>query len=389
MIIHAILSIITNGIIMFNGIDYKFKISASGRINVIGEHVDYCGGKVFPAAISLKNDVYIRPNGTNRINLSWTTLNETVSLDIDKLDSYRGLKYGNYQAGAACFLKRAGFTISGCDILSDCKIPFGSGLSSSAAIEVSTIKALLTLSGEYLSDVDIAILAQKVEREYVGVNCGIMDQYASACGKRDSALILDCKTLECEYVPFNLKNCSLLIANCNKPHNLIESKYNERRTEVERALDILKNKFDISCLADLTTEDFFSTEFLLDDTLKKRARHVVCECERVNLAKEAMISGNLKELGRLLNASHASLRDLYEVTGSELDALQKAASENQYCLGSRMSGGGFGGCTISLVLADKIDVFKQTVIEKYEKEIGYSPTFYDVDISDGITVELL
>lgn len=374
---------------MFNGIDYKFKISASGRINVIGEHVDYCGGKVFPAAISLKNDVYIRPNGTNRINLSWTTLNDEVSLDIEKLDSYRGLKYGNYQAGAAYFLKRAGFKVLGCDILSDCKIPFGSGLSSSAAIEVSTIKALLALSDEYLSNVDIAILAQKVEREYVGVNCGIMDQYASACGKCDNALILDCKTLECEYVPFNLKNYSLLIANCNKPHNLIVSKYNERREEVERALNILQSKFNLSCLADLKTEDFDSTKSLLDDTLKKRVEHVVYECERVNLAKKAMISGDLTELGRLLNASHASLRDLYEVTGKELDALQKAASENQYCLGARMTGGGFGGCVISLVVADKIEVFKEVVIKEYVNKIGYPPTFYDVDISDGITVELL
>lgn len=374
---------------MFNGIDYKFKISASGRINVIGEHVDYCRGKVFPAAISLKNDVYIRPNGTNRINLSWTTLNDEVSLDIEKLDSYRGLKYGNYQAGAAYFLKRAGFTVLGCDILSDCKIPFGSGLSSSAAIEVSTIKALLALSDEYLSNVDIAILAQKVEREYVGVNCGIMDQYASACGKCDNALILDCKTLECEYVPFNLKNYSLLIANCNKPHNLIVSKYNERREEVERALNILQSKFNLSCLADLKTEDFDSTKSSLDDTLKKRVEHVVYECERVNLAKKAMISGDLKELGRLLNASHASLRDLYEVTGKELDALQKAASENQYCLGARMIGGGFGGCVISLVVADKIEAFKEVVIKEYVNKIGYPPTFYDVDISDGITVELL
>lgn len=374
---------------MYDGMEYKFKISASGRINVIGEHVDYCGGKVFPAAISLKNDVYIRSNGTDKINLSWTTLENEVSLDIDKLDSYRYLAYGNYQAGAAYFLKCAGFKVLGCDILSDCKIPFGSGLSSSAAIEVSTIKALLTISGEYLSDVDIAVLAQKVEREYVGVNCGIMDQYASACGKRDNALILDCKSLDCEYVPFDLKNYSLLISNCNKPHNLIESKYNERRSEVERALNALKNKYAISCLADLKITDLDNAKSLLDDTLKKRVEHVVCECERVNLARKAMISGDLKELGRILNASHASLRDLYEVTGKELDSLQKAASLNQYCLGARMIGGGFGGCTISLVLTDKIDVFKEDVIDKYVTEIGYSPTFYDVDISDGITVELL
>ena len=170
--------------------EYEYKVSAAGRINLIGEHVDYCGGKVMPAALSLNNTVYIRPNGTNQINLEWTTLPDKVTLDIDRLDSYKDLKYGNYQAGAALMWQRAGHRIMGCDMLQDCTVPFGSGLSSSAAIEVSTIAALATLAGEPLDKVDIALKAQQAEREYAGVNCGIMDQYASACGKKDSVMLL-------------------------------------------------------------------------------------------------------------------------------------------------------------------------------------------------------
>ena len=372
---------------MINKNDYTYVVSASGRINIIGEHVDYCGGKVFPAALSLKNTVYIRPNGTDKINLSWTTLDEKVTLDINKLGEYKHLKYGNYQAGSTYVLQQAGYKVLGCDMVQDCKVPFGSGLSSSAAIEVSTIAALLAISGESLSNPEIALLAQKAEREYAGVNCGIMDQYASACGKLNNAFILDCKTLECEYVPIDMKDYALVITNCNKPHNLVESKYNERRSETETALEILKTKFDISCLADLSVEQFEQGKDLLSGKILDRAKHVVYECERVKLAKNAMILSDLNLLGQLLNQSHASLRDLYEVTGIELDTLQKAQIENPYCLGARMIGAGFGGCTIAIVLKTQVENFKQEVLQKYEKAIGYKPTFYDAYIDNGITVE--
>lgn len=377
------------GVIMFDSKDYQYKVSASGRINIIGEHVDYCGGKVFPAAISLKNNVYVRPNGTDKINISWTTLKDKVTLDINKLGEYKSLKYGNYQAGSAYVLQQAGFKITGCDMVHDCTVPFGSGLSSSAAIEVSTIAALLQLSGEKLSKPEIAKLAQKAESEYAGVNCGIMDQYASACGKLHHAMVLDCKTLECEYVPINLNNYSLVIANCNKPHNLVESKYNERRSETETALQILKQRFDMTCLADLSINDFEEGKLLLSGKIKDRAEHVVYECTRVNSAKEAMISGDLKKLGELLNMSHASLKNLYEVTGKELDVLQEAEVSHDYCLGARMIGAGFGGCTIAIVESSKIDSFKKSVAERYENIIGYRPSFYDAFIDDGITVKEL
>lgn len=366
--------------------EYEYKVTAAGRINVIGEHVDYCGGKVFPAALSLNNTVYVRSNGTDKINLRWTTLPDCVTLDVGKLDQYRRLKYGNYQAGSALAWQSAGHKLVGCDMLQECTVPFGSGLSSSAAIEVSTIAALATVAGETFDPVQVALLAQQAERDYAGVNCGIMDQYASACGRRGHAMLLDCKTLACEYVPVDLKDCALVIANCNKPHNLVESKYNERRAETEAALKILRDYIPIDCLADLSDEAFEKYQNLLPQPVRNRTEHVVRECGRVRAAAEAMKRGDVCTLGELLNQSHQSLSRLYEVTGRELDALAEAAQNHSACLGSRMTGGGFGGCTLSLVLKDGEDDFKRRVAEQYKRATGYDVTFYSSEIAEGITV---
>lgn len=366
---------------------YDYKVSAAGRVNIIGEHVDYCGGKVLPAALSLRNTIYVRANGTNKINLSWTDLPDKISLDIDRLDEYRDTKYANYPAGSALMWQRAGKKIVGCDMLYDCTVPFGSGLSSSAAIEVSTIAALATAAGEEFDPVQVALIAQQAEREYTGVNCGIMDQYASACGKKNHAVLLDCKSLEREYVPVELGDCAFVIINCKKPHNLVESKYNERRAETETALELLKTRSKISCLADLTPLEFACICGVLEGKVQDRARHVVEECDRVRLAVIAMKEGNMLELGNLLNASHASLRDLYEVTGRELDALAAAAQSHPACLGSRMTGAGFGGCTVSLVKKSGVESFKKQVVEEYFQATGYRAEVYDTDIDDGIRVE--
>lgn len=371
---------------MLNEKEYDYKITAAGRINIIGEHIDYCGGKVMPAALSLKNTIYIRPNGTNKINLSWTTLPIKVSLDIDKLEDYKDLKFGNYQAGAALMWQKAGHKIIGCDMVHDCSVPFGSGLSSSAAIEVSTIVALATIAGEKYDNVDVALKAQQAEREYAGVNCGIMDQYASACGKKDCAMLLDCSTLDCEYIPLKLGDYSIVIIDSNKPHNLVESKYNERRFEVEEALKILQRNIDIRNLSDLTPLQFKKYSYTLPEKLKIRVQHVVEECERVNKAKMAMQNGEMELLGKLLNQSHLSLSKLYEVTGKELDYIVETAQSHYACIGSRMMGGGFGGSTISIVKTSEVDKFKEYVCNKYENEIGYKAKCYDIDISDGITV---
>lgn len=367
--------------------EYAYKITAAGRVNIIGEHVDYCGGRVFPAALSLVNTVYVRPNGTNKVNLKWTTLDEEVTLDLDKLDEYAALGYGNYQAGSLLKWKNAGYPVVGCDMLHDCTVPFGSGLSSSAAIEVSTIAAMCAVTDTPVDAVKIALEAQRAEREYVGVNCGIMDQYASACGKAGHAMLLDCATLECEYVPIDTGDCSFVIINCKKPHSLVESKYNERRAETETALALLKGKLGIKHLAELDETALESNADALPPVIYKRAKHVVTECARVKEAAKAMKSGDMVKLGALLDASHASLRDMYEVTGKELDALAAAAQSHPACLGSRMMGGGFGGCTVSLVKTAELDGFVKSVTAKYKQATGYTAEVYNTAIGDGITVE--
>lgn len=372
---------------MFELRDYDWKVSAAGRVNLIGEHVDYCGGKVMPAALSLRNTVFVRANGTDRINLAFSDLPLTASLDCGDLMRYRGEKYISYPAGSALIWQQAGHKLVGCDLYEDCTVPFGSGLSSSAAIEVSTMAALAAAAGERIDPVEIALLSQKAEREFTGVNCGIMDQYASACGRKNHAMLLDCKTLACEYVPIAFGDYALVIANCNKPHNLAESKYNERRAETESALAELRKKAEISCLADLSPAQFERICGVLDGKVRDRARHVVEECARVEAAADAMKRGDMPAFGALLSASHASLRDLYEVTGRELDALASAAQRHPACAGSRMTGAGFGGCTVSLVLRDGVEDFKAYVSAAYEKATGYRAAFYDCTVDDGITVE--
>lgn len=364
--------------------EFDFKISAAGRVNLIGEHVDYCGGKVLPCALSLKCTVYARPNGTDFINLTWTDLPDKVSLDIRDFDQYRVLKHAKYQAGCAYFWQEAGHELKGCDLLIDCKVPFGSGLSSSAAIEVATLGALALIAGEKPNPVEIALLAQKAEHEFAGVNCGIMDQYASACGLKDHAMLLDCKTLDCEQIPVETGNYSLIIINTNKPHALVESKYNERRAETEMALSLLKRKMEIDCLADVSQYRFVEYKATLPATIYRRAKHVIDECERVKSAVKAMRKGDMIRFGELLTESHKSLSGLYEVTGKELDSLASAAWDHPACAGARMTGAGFGGCTINLVKTSAVEDFKQKVCYRYKQETGYNATCYEAEIADGL-----
>ncbi len=363
--------------------------TAGGRINVIGEHVDYCGGKVFPAALNLRCNVYGKKRGGNTVRMAFRGIDGIVEIDTRKLGEYRDLKIGNYQAGVAYYLQEQGVEIVGCDLYYDCTVPFGSGLSSSAAIEVSTAVAFCEYAGVTYDKVEIAKLSQKAENLYAGVNCGIMDQFASAMGKKNCAVLLDCATLDYEYVPLELGDYAIVVANCNKPHSLVESKYNERRSEVEQALTMIQTKKNITCLAELTVEDFEEVKDLLPAVIQKRTRHVVEECDRVRRAVEALKAGDIRTLGGLLNASHASLRDLYEVTGKELDTLSGVARAYPACIGSRMIGGGFGGCTISIVEKFAVEDFIRHVDTEYEKVIGYKASFYQTSIEDGITVSKL
>ena len=371
------------------GAEAEDLFTAAGRINVIGEHIDYCGGKVFPAALNLRCNVYGRKNGENVIRVAASTYKEVVEIEIDKLDSYKGLKYGNYQAGVAYYLQEAGTPIVGCDLLYDCTVPFGSGLSSSAAIEVSTAVALSEYAGVEYDKVQLALICQKAENKYAGVNCGIMDQFASAMGKKDHAVLLDCSTLQYEYVPLQLGDYCIVVANCNKPHNLVESKYNVRRHEVETALKAIQQVKNVNNLSELTPDDFNEVKYLLSGVVAVRAEHVVMECARVNDAVKALKEGDIVELGRLLNESHYSLRDLYEVTGKELDMLSELARKETCCLGSRMIGAGFGGCTISIVKKDAVEGFIARVDKAYYNAIGYRASFYETSVEDGVTVSKL
>lgn len=363
--------------------------TAAGRINVIGEHVDYCGGKVFPAALNLRCNIYARKTGGKTVRMAFRGIEGIVELDVERLDFYKDLKIGNYQAGVAYFLQEKGVEIVGCDLYYDCTVPFGSGLSSSAAIEVATAVAFCEYAGVEYDKVEIALLAQKAENQYAGVNCGIMDQFASAMGKKDHAVLLDCSTLAYEYVPLKLGEYCLVVANCNKPHNLVESKYNVRRQEVETALKQIQTVLPVSCLAEVSPKQFAEVRYLLAGVVEKRAEHVVMECDRVNKAVAALKKGDLQELGELLNESHYSLRDLYEVTGKELDTLSALARKEAGCLGSRMIGAGFGGCTISIVKKNMVDAFIRHVGKAYCDAIGYKASFYETSIEDGITVEKL
>lgn len=288
------------------GAEAKDLFTAAGRINVIGEHVDYCGGKVFPAALNLRCNVYGRKNGENVIRVAASDFKEVVTLEIDKLDSYKNLKWGNYQAGVAYYLQENGTPVVGCDLLYDCTVPFGSGLSSSAAIEVSTAVALSEYAGVAYDKKQLALISQKAENKYAGVNCGIMDQFASAMGKKDCAILLDCSTLEYEYVPLKLGDYCLVVANCNKPHNLVESKYNVRRHEVETALKEIRKIKPISLPCGTDAQGIQRSKVRFVGRRRRTCGHVVMECQRVKDAVAALKAGDLVELGRLLNESHYS-----------------------------------------------------------------------------------
>ena len=380
----------TEGFERVFGAQPSLRVSAAGRINLIGEHVDYCGGKVFPASLNLNCTVYARPNGTDVINVYADDLDENAPLTIGKIVDYKHIKWGKYQAGVAYVLQQKGVPLIGCDLYYSCTVPFGSGLSSSAAIEVATAVTLCELTDTPYDLKEIAVLSQKAENEYCGVNCGIMDQFASAMGKKDKAILLDCKTLDYEYIPFELGGCELIVANCNKPHALVESKYNERRAEVEEALKKLQTVCkNVTCLAEITPEMFENAKHVLSGKIRDRAEHVVYECARVQEAAKALKAGDIERLASLINASHDSLSKLYEVTGREPDALAYLAREQEGCLGSRMIGAGFGGCTISIVKKECAEAFKAKVGAAYEKQIGYAASFYDTSIEDGVTVRRL
>jgi len=359
---------------------------APGRINLIGEHVDYNGGHVLPVALDMKNIVIARKNGTSTINFAATDLPDRVHTDLNHLEQYRTLHWGNYQCGVAHVMQNAGYPIVGCDLLYHGTLPFGAGLSASASIEVVTAIALAHLGGaSELDMVEIAQLCQKAENEYVGMNCGIMDQFIIANAKKDHALFFNCTTLASRHIPLDLGDYTIIITNTNAPHHLIDSQYNQRRNECEQALAaICANGGNYRNLCSIPLHELWEYErFFQNKTLYRRARHCVTEEARTLASMAALQSGDILAFGKLLTEANISIRDDFEVTGVALDTLFDIAVTQDGVIGSRMTGGGFGGCNISLVEREKASCFQHAVEREYRRRTGSAPSFYQSNAGNG------
>ena len=359
-----------------------------GRVNLIGEHTDYNGGHVFPCALTIGTYGAVRKRADRKLrlysmNFSGTGIWET---SLDELTPCPEDRWTNYPKGVLWALQAKGYEVPfGFDLLVYGNIPNGSGLSSSASLEVLIGTIAKKFYGlDMLTMEEIAKIGQYSENHYNGVNCGIMDQFAVAMGKKNHAIYLDTATLEYEYAPLELGDARIVIACSNKKRGLADSAYNTRRSECETALQELQQVVKVDTLGDLSEEEFEQYKDAIKDPVRvRRVRHAVYENQRTRKAAEALKKGDLAEFGRLMNESHVSLRDDYEVTGIELDTLAETAWEQPGVIGSRMTGAGFGGCTVSIVKNDAIDAFIENVGRKYESVIGYAADFYVVEAGDG------
>lgn len=380
-----------NFIKYYGGSDSDIRIfTAPGRVNLIGEHIDYCGGFVFPAALTLSCIAAVRPNGTDRVNMRADDLDGLYSVDLNNISEGRNLTWGNYQAGVLNALKESGYSLCGMDMLFSGNIPFGSGLSSSAAIELTTAVSAASLSENVddmgIDNIALALAGQKAEHTFCNVNCGIMDQFASAMGKKDHAILLDCASLKYKYVPLDLGDYMLVLANTCKKHTLGASEYNKRRAEVAEGLIRMNSVLseNRANLCDFTKDEYNACESRLPaDKIRDRVKHVIFENERVKEAVSVLENGKLIEFGKILREAHASIRDLYEVTGAELDTMFALALQEEGCIGSRMTGAGFGGCTVNIVHKDFADSFTRNVGSAYTARTGIVPEFYICAIGDG------
>ncbi|UTI40033.1 galactokinase [Niallia sp. RD1] len=360
---------------------------APGRVNLIGEHTDYNGGHVFPCALSIGTTAIVRKRKDRMIQFYSTNFTQlgVLKVSLDKLVYDQADDWANYPKGVIAILEQHGYKLdSGFDVLYEGEIPNGAGLSSSASIEVVTAIMLNELYSLSIDRISLVKMCQQAENEFIGVSCGIMDQFAIGMGKEKHAILLDCDKLDYTYSPLDLEDASLIIANTNKRRGLADSKYNERRGECERALKDLQEDLDIRSLGELTPVEFDRNAHLIkQDVDRRRGKHAVYENARTIEAVKKLQDGDIAAFGQLMNASHISLRDDYEVTGKELDALVEAAWEQEGVIGSRMTGAGFGGCTISIVNNEYIDAFIETVGGKYEEQTGLKADFYVVQVGDG------
>lgn len=355
------------------------------RINIIGEHIDYNGGKVLPGAIEIGTYGLARKRKDNKVLLSSENMDLNVEVDLGDLKYDPNHGWANYPKGVFYFMREAGHQVGGMELLVKGNIPNGAGLSSSASLELLVGEMINVLYNQgKIPMIDLVKIGQKAENDFVGVKCGIMDQFAIGMGKKDKAILLNTNSLDYEYIDMDLKENIIVIMNTNKRRELSDSKYNERRKECEEALSIIKEYIQIENLCDLTVAQFEKIkDRIREDNIRNRAEHAVYENHRVNEASRALKDGDIVKLGGLLIASHNSLRDLYDVTGPELDEIVDLAISYKACLGARMTGAGFGGCAIGIVRKDKVDDFINHVRDDYKNKTGFEAQFYVTGVGDG------
>jgi galactokinase len=359
----------------------RYKMEATfftpGRINIIGEHIDYNGGYVLPCTIKEGTTVKIKKRGDNTARFISTNIALEIEVPLTNITYDPAHGWANYPKGVLRHMQMDGHTLGGFDAVFSGTIPNGAGLSSSASLLVAMATALNEVFSLGYEKLAIVKLAQQVENQFCGVNCGIMDQFAVGMGNEKSAIYLHCGTLDYKYVPLNLGEYAFVIMNTNKRRELADSKYNERRAECEEALAFMQKGKAVQHLADFSPQELHQfSQLIPHETLRKRAKHVVLENDRVKQAVLALENGDVKKLSALLVQSHASLRDDYEVTGIELDTIVAEALKNPACIGARMTGAGFGGCAIALVEKDKIEAFVNNVSAAYTAAIGYAPDIF-------------
>lgn len=371
----------------FGGSDEGVRVFlAPGRVNLIGEHTDYNGGYVFPAALTFGTTMLIRKRDDQSIRFATTNYELERTIDGTNIVYDKEDDWVNYPKAMLVHLQKRGYDFGGYDVLYHGEIPNGAGLSSSASIEVLTGFGFLAMEGKSIDHVELALIAQEAENQFIGVNCGIMDQFTIAVGKKDHAVVLKCNTLEYDHVPFDAQGYKLVIGNTNKRRGLVDSAYNARRAQCAEAVEHLKKQYpEMLLLADISAEQFAAASHLIpDETVRRRAQHVIEENDRVLQSVEALKARRLEEFGQLMIESHESLRTLYEVTCMELDVMVEEALKVEGVLGARMTGAGFGGCTVSLVKEESVDTFIRCVGERYKERTGLEAAFYVAEIGDGV-----
>ncbi|MCM5556262.1 galactokinase [Pleomorphomonas sp. JP5] len=361
-----------------------FLVRAPGRVNLIGEHTDYNDGFIMPAALEYETRAAVAPRADRILRVHSTKIGVTKEFDLDDPAPQPKHDWTDYVFGVAVALAGAGKRLKGADIMIASSVPFGSGLSSSAALEVSIGYSLLTVAGLPIDTVELAKLCQKAENEFVGMRCGIMDQFISCNGQHDHALMIDCRSLEKRSVPIDPR-ARIVVANSMVHHELASGEYNKRRASCEEAVRLLAPALGpIKALRDVTPTDLEANKALLSEVTYRRARHIVTENERVIEAAEALAAGDLARCGALMNLSHASMRDDYEISCDEVDVLVDIAQKQSGVFGSRMTGGGFGGCTVSLVEAGAVESFMENVKAAYETATGLKSTIFACSPQQGV-----